>query len=193
MCWLRLRPPLVLEGEHICAAASGGPPSLAAPAAQKSCTSRAASVVTMLCSALVALLFRANNAVTSPPPITPSAVLDAGAGRSAWLSPDTGSVEVVLSGAFYPLGMPERSPLRVAWSLVLGPTAPVFSDATALRSTATFTTPGTYVLQLNSIVSCIRVLRSFTRLSYSSYAAEHGYQVASHTQLLRCHGDSFVR
>ena len=85
----------------------------------------------MLCSTLVALLFRANNAVTSPTPTTPSAVLDAGAGRSAWLSPDTGSVEVVLSGAFYPLGKPERSPLRVAWSLVLGPTAPVFSDATA--------------------------------------------------------------
>lgn len=109
----------------------------------------------MLRSTLVlALLLLAGassvSATPTPPPPAPIAVLDAGPGRSAWLEPKTGSVAVVLSGRVYSLTNTEESSLPVAWSLMLGPSTPKFSDATACAATATFAAPGTYVLELNT-------------------------------------------
>eukprot|EP01048_Picozoa_sp_COSAG05_P022993 COSAG05_NODE_4805_length_1364_cov_1.621344_1_plen_401_part_10 len=144
----------------------------------------------MMRGALVALALATNSVAAAPsapapayarpntPPAAaalstapPTTVLDAGAGRSAWLEPKTASVAVMLSGRIYSVGLQHGPAPPVTWSLVVGPAAPKFSDATACATMVTFAAPGTYVLELNSTSASVRG----SRVVIAIYPSNHTF------------------
>ncbi len=81
-----------------------------------------------------------------PPPVNRPPTVDAGGDQSITLPTNT----VSLNGIASDDGLPQGSTLQLAWSKVSGPGPVVFSDATKAIGTATFTTPGAYVLKLTA-------------------------------------------
>jgi hypothetical protein len=79
------------------------------------------------------------------PPQNTAPVVDAGADQAIVLPVDTISLNGIVSDDGLPLGM-----LNLSWSVLSGPDTVSFLDPTAASTTATFTTPGDYVLQLNA-------------------------------------------
>ena len=79
-----------------------------------------------------------------PPPNT-APVVDAGSDQVIALPIDTISLNGLVSDDGQPLGA-----LNVSWSMLSGPGAVSFFDSTVANTTATFVTPGDYVLQLNA-------------------------------------------
>jgi uncharacterized repeat protein (TIGR02543 family) len=63
------------------------------------------------------------------------------------LAPQAPATTVTLDGT---VSDPENDPLTYTWSLVSGPVPVLFADATAARTTATFTEEGVYTLRLTS-------------------------------------------
>jgi RHS repeat-associated protein len=81
-----------------------------------------------------------------PPPVNRPPTVDAGGDQSITLPTNT----VSLNGIASDDGLPQGSTLQLAWSKVSGPGPVVFSNPTNAIGTATFTTPGTYVLKLTA-------------------------------------------
>ncbi|HKG48076.1 MAG TPA: RHS repeat-associated core domain-containing protein [Pyrinomonadaceae bacterium] len=81
-----------------------------------------------------------------PPPVNRPPMVDAGGDQSITLPTNS----VSLNGIASDDGLPQGSVLQLAWSVVSGPGAVVFSDAAKATSTATFTTAGDYVLKLTA-------------------------------------------
>ncbi len=81
-----------------------------------------------------------------PPPVNRPSIVDAGGDQSITLPTN----QVSLNGTATDDGLPQGSVLQLAWSVVSGPGPVVFSDPTKAISTATFTTPGEYVLKLTA-------------------------------------------
>ncbi len=81
-----------------------------------------------------------------PPPVNRPPIVDAGGDQSITLPTNS----VSLNGTASDDGLPQGSVLQLAWSVVSGPGPVVFSDPTKAISTATFTTPGDYVLKLTA-------------------------------------------
>jgi len=81
-----------------------------------------------------------------PPPVNRPPTVDAGGDQSITLPTNT----ISLNGIASDDGLPQGSTLQLAWSKVSGPGPVVFSNATNAIGTATFTTPGTYVLKLTA-------------------------------------------
>lgn len=81
-----------------------------------------------------------------PPPVNRPPTVDAGADQTTTLPSDT----ITLSGIANDDGLPANTALNTRWSVVSGPAAVTFGDAAQAATTATFTTPGTYVLRLTA-------------------------------------------
>lgn len=79
------------------------------------------------------------------PPQNTAPVVDAGADQAIALPVDTINLIGIVSDDGLPLGT-----LNLTWSVLSGPDTVAFFDPTAASTTATFTTPGDYVLQLNA-------------------------------------------
>ncbi len=62
----------------------------------------------------------------------------------------TATATIPLNGTVTDDGRPAGHPLTIAWSKLEGPGTVNFADATAAATTATFSAPGTYVLQLDA-------------------------------------------
>ena len=83
--------------------------------------------------------------VPQPPPNRPP-VADAGPDQTITLPVDS----VSLNGLVSDDGLPQGSALTSRWSVVSGPAPVSFADAASALTTATFTEPGVYVLQLTA-------------------------------------------
>jgi hypothetical protein len=82
--------------------------------------------------------------VVAAAPTNLAPVVNAGADRNITLPTNT----VAVSGTATDDGLPAPATLTTTWSLVTGPAAVTFTAPTALATTATFTTAGTYTLRL---------------------------------------------
>jgi len=82
--------------------------------------------------------------VTVQPPLQPLPLVSAGPNQTVTLP-----TPVLLLGAVSEPGLPSGSSLISQWSLVTGPAAVVFANPNQPSTSATFTQPGTYVLQLS--------------------------------------------
>src|SRR5258708_2603664 len=85
-----------------------------------------------------------NVTVNPAPPGNQAPVVSAGPNQTILLPANT----VTLNGSAQDDGLPAGSVLGVAWSEVSGPALVSFSAPSAAITTATFTSAGTYVLQL---------------------------------------------
>ena len=78
------------------------------------------------------------------PPTNQAPLVNAGADHMVTLP----ASDVALSGAANDDGLPAGNGLTFRWSVISGPTVPVFGDALTRETIATFAVAGTYVLRL---------------------------------------------
>ncbi|HEX9986266.1 MAG TPA: discoidin domain-containing protein [Thermoanaerobaculia bacterium] len=81
-----------------------------------------------------------------PPPVNRPPTVDAGGDQTTTLPNDT----ISLTGTVNDDGLPAGSTVASTWTMVSGPAAVTFADATKAATTVTFTTAGTYVLRLTA-------------------------------------------
>ncbi|HYI07641.1 MAG TPA: PKD domain-containing protein [Thermoanaerobaculia bacterium] len=81
-----------------------------------------------------------------PPAVNRPPSVDAGADQTTTLPADT----ISLGGTATDDGLPANVTLAISWSQVSGPAGVTFGNANEAATTATFATPGTYVLRLTA-------------------------------------------
>jgi ABC-type proline/glycine betaine transport system permease subunit len=88
----------------------------------------------------------------APPRVNQAPVVNAGANQTIYMPPTT---QVNLAGTISDDGLPLGAVMTSTWNIISGPGSVTFGDANAPSTTATFSTLGTYVLQLSASDSAL--------------------------------------
>ncbi|HKQ58962.1 MAG TPA: right-handed parallel beta-helix repeat-containing protein [Candidatus Eisenbacteria bacterium] len=108
-----------------------------------------------------AALLHVEYALAPPPPLNVAPVVDAGPDRFITLP-----AQAQLDGTVSDDGQPAPPALVTTWSVASGPGPVSFDDASAVDTRATFTTAGTYVLQLvasDGLLNSVDFVQIFVR------------------------------